>query len=85
MDILSFALNGDILKAYKCVRLTKFLTEGGTLEVGKVPGGAGKARAGGSRVSREFRLTWLASRAALGGTTQWFKLGNSNIDLTELY
>ena len=44
MDILSFALNGDILKAYKCVRLTKFLTEGGTLEVGKVPGGGGESK-----------------------------------------
>lgn len=67
----------------------KVLTEGGTLEVGKVPGrgwggggGAGvrEARAGGSRVSRGRSQVDLAGWQA----TQWFKLGNKNIDLTEL-
>lgn len=45
-------------------------------------GGAGvrEARAGGSRVSRGRSQVDLAGWQA----TQWFKLGNKNIDLTEL-
>ena len=65
----------------------KVLTEGGTLEVGKVPmEGLGEKQelvVLGCQ-EEEVRLTWLAGRAALGGTTKWFKLGNNNIDLTEL-
>lgn len=64
----------------------KVLTEGGTLEVGKVSRGKKKRQelvVLGCQ-EEEVRLTWLVSRAALGWTTQWFKLGNNNIDLTEL-
>ena len=42
--------------------------------------GVREARAGGSRVSRGRSQVDLAGWQA----TQWFKLGNNNIDLTEL-
>lgn len=64
----------------------KVLTERGTLKVGKVPRKKKKKQelvVLGCQ-EEEVRLTWLAGRAALGGTTQWFKLGNNNIDPTEL-
>ena len=75
VNILKVTLNGDILKAYYVCVAYKVLTEGGTLEVGRMP--RKESRASGSRASKVRSQRGLAclpsSPTALGRASVWLK------------